>query len=577
MWVAACNKEEQPGGSGSAGTHDPVLEELSVTAINGTDIKSETNLAGLIKDSKTGKGIEGVPVTDGYSYTKTDANGVYQMKRNDRCRKVYYTTPAEYAINLDSKRHMPCFYSPEIMAKGKKYRVDFVLDPLPAVEDEFSLIMIGDPQCYQTSEVLRYKRETVEDIKNVAASGKHKTPYCITLGDITHDSTNLWDQLRSSMSNVQNGTGYIPFFQCIGNHDHNSLEPDSADADDDDYRATAKYVEMVGPTDYSFNRGKVHVVVMDDIMVYSQSSSSKPNGKTWDYYGGFSDAQYEWFKQDIANVKDPANTMLVFCAHIPFRGGASNSGSNVNTTRHYADFLNLFKTFKECHIMIGHTHYAMNWIHNGYVCKGGKPIYEHVHQAACGAWWTGNVSVIGDPNGYNIYDIKGSSVADWVNKATNYDTDYQIRVFDGNQVYNGTKGYQYAWYNATMTYAGVKAYGNANLNGCFVVEAWDDDDANCTVEYWQDGKKVGNFTRIPNGGCCNIAVVAYWFNEQGKSTDTWSSRTASHYWYYKPASATPAKEKNWEVRFNRTIPSSGVKHTYTCTQLTTDYTTFYKY
>ena len=40
--------------------------------LNGTRIDKKNNLFGLVKDSRTGKGIAGVPVTDGYtsvSYT----------------------------------------------------------------------------------------------------------------------------------------------------------------------------------------------------------------------------------------------------------------------------------------------------------------------------------------------------------------------------------------------------------------------------------------------------------------------------------------------------------------------------
>ena len=40
--------------------------------INGTEILEVNDLAGLIQDKTTGKGIPGVIVTDGYNCTKTD-------------------------------------------------------------------------------------------------------------------------------------------------------------------------------------------------------------------------------------------------------------------------------------------------------------------------------------------------------------------------------------------------------------------------------------------------------------------------------------------------------------------------
>ena len=66
---------------------DPKPTPGTETVINGTSIESTNTLVGLITDSKTGKGIAGVPVTDGYSFTTTDANGVYQFKANRHCRQ----------------------------------------------------------------------------------------------------------------------------------------------------------------------------------------------------------------------------------------------------------------------------------------------------------------------------------------------------------------------------------------------------------------------------------------------------------------------------------------------------------
>lgn len=91
--------------------------------------------------------------------------------------------------------------------------------------------------------------------------------------------------------------------------------------------------------------------------------------------------------------------------------------------------------------MIGHTHYPQNYIHTKYVCQGGKPVYEHVHGGACGAWWSSNLNVDGAPNGYSIYEIKGNVVDNWVAKSTGRPETYQMRVYDGNATYTGQKKY----------------------------------------------------------------------------------------------------------------------------------------
>ena len=550
----------------SYGASDP-------SELNGTTIDPLNTAYGLVTNSETGSPIAGIPVTDGYSYTTTDANGVYQMKLDSRARNVYMSVPSEYEIPLDPSTGFPLFYSTGAINTAGKNRFDFSLRPLSESETSFTFIAIGDPQCKTSSNVNRYKNETIPDIKSTIGDaqslGSYKHPYAMTLGDIIFDSTNMWDNMKSSMTNVRSTDGIIPFFQCIGNHDHTSTTTS-------DYAATANYVRRFGPTDYSFNRGDVHIVVMDNVVCVSTSSNSSPDGATWSYNAGYSDEQYQWLLEDLSYVNNKESKMIFFCGHIPFRGGSTSGGSNVNKDKHYADILSQLAKFKEAHIMIGHTHYPQNYIHTGYVCKGGNPIYEHIHQAACGAWWASQSSVTGGPNGYNIYEVKGATVENWVNKGTNRDADYQVRVYDGNQTYTGKKGYTYNWYkedNVGGT-ANITAVGYPALQNCFVAEVWDDDDSYCKVEFWQGGVKKGDFTRVPNGKCANIAICSYYFNELSKNTSTWANKTASHYWYYKPASGSPSSETDWEVRVTRRIFSGGKSNVYTCNKLTTDYSEF---
>ena len=226
--------------------------------------------------------------------------------------------------------------------------------------------------------------------------------------------------------------------------------------------------------------------------------------------------------------------------------------------------------------MIGHTHYQQNYIHTGYLCKGGQPIYEHVHGAACGGWWSCNSNVTGAPNGFNVYEIEGNTVKNWTAIGSKNGPDYQLRVYDGDQIYNGSKGYEYAWFRASNIggSGSITAVGNANLRNAFVAEVFNDDDRYWKVEMYQNGEKVGDFKKLSNGSCCNICLTSYFFNELGKNTKTWVNKTASHYWYFVPTSKKPSSEKNWEVRATQTIPTSGQVNTFDCSTLTTDYNQF---
>lgn len=574
MMAAACNPdnpENTPQPAPSTGGSDPVMTELTESSINGTSIGSNITVAGVVKDKSTGQGISGVNVTDGFTWSTTDANGVYQLTFNKLARKVYYTTPSDYKIYQNADGY-PFFYCKDNLEFGKKYRVDFTLEKLSAPETDFTLIAIGDPQCATTSDVARYASETIPKIRKDAAN--HKNVYAVTLGDIIFDSNNTWYPMYASMKNVITGGVTIPFFQCMGNHDHDAtIINSSMDHATMQYTAQTNFVKYFGPQDYSFDRGNAHIVVMDDVWVTGFDSSSKSNGKTCTYAAGFSSEQLAWLTQDIANVKDAANKLVIICCHIPFRAGANSGGSSVNKTKNYAAVLSLLSTFKEAHIMIGHTHYNQNYIHS-VKTKSGQPIYEHVHGAACGAWWASNSNVTGGPNGYGLYEISGSTIVNWQAKNSNFDDSFQMRIWDGNQEFTGSKGYKLKWSSTSNTVNGLTAKGFAAADGAFVAEVFNDDASNWKLEFWQNGTKVGDFTRAAASGICNIPIVSFWFNEKNKSTSTWTSSTASHFWYYKPASGTPSAEKNWEVRATHTIAASGEKNVYTANKLTTDYSTF---
>ncbi|MBQ7750969.1 MAG: calcineurin-like phosphoesterase C-terminal domain-containing protein [Bacteroidales bacterium] len=563
-------------------TVDPVDDPNSIA---GVSILEENNAVGMVTDASTGKGIAGVPVTDGYSWTRTDEKGVYQFKLDGRARLVYITVPADYEIPLDVNAHVPAFYAGGLDLH-KRNRNDFSLQPLGAPETEFSLIMLGDPQCQNDSHLSRYTDETMTDLRSYVSS--YPRPYAVTLGDIVWNATGLWPKMRQAMSNVEVSGRYVPFFQCIGNHDHTATAALESKYDDTeslafstadreaDYLSTTDFVETFGPTDYSFDRGSAHIVVMDDVGCYGITRKKKlPDGYTCDYTGGLSDEQLAWLREDLSMVPDKENKLVVFCCHIPFRLSSGADGY-----KNFQNVLILLSEFHEAHIMDAHTHYSQNHIHTNYVCKGGKPIYEHVHGAACGAFWQSNSSKTGSPNGYNVYRVCGNSIASWICKGARRDEGYQMRIYDGNRPWGEESGlvnnYILRWYtvNNSVGTGPDTAKGYASFKDSFVAEVWDDDWANWSLEFWQDGVKKGDFIRTPEKACCNIAITSFYYNKIGLDSDAYCSKVGTHYWYYKPSSGLPSSEKNWEVRATVTYPFSGEQRTFTCSRLTNDYSEY---
>ncbi len=516
--------------------------------INGTKIQEGNNLVGLITDAVTGKGIEGVAVSDGYTITTTDKNGVYQFVGNPLTRVVYYTTPAEYEVNLNEQTKYPEFYKLVQFNPEAVNRNDFSLTPMDRVEEDLTLLVISDPQCKYDRHVTRLRTESIPDMqKTINAgieTGRFRNVYAIVLGDLVYDHLDQWDKVKDAMANIEinDGQGYIPVFNSIGNHDH------YAEAENE-YAGVQNYIDRFGPTDYSFDRGNVHFVTMDNV-VY------RGHGK---YDSGFSDEQVAWLRADFDLVKDKENKMLVFYAHVPFRKGAEKGGGNVNYDKHYDTVLRMFTEFKEVRVMIGHTHHPENYMHHDYICKGGHPVYEHVLGAVSGAWWHTNTCTDGTPNGYSLFTVTGNTVDNYVYKGVDLDESYQMRVYNGSQKYTGSKNLTFGW---------PKEY-----HGCFIADVFNDDAENWKVEFIQNGVAVPmkRVTKKLRDWC----MYSYFVNENGRSPKNdayWTGKL--HYWTLPAPSGNPAKEKNWEIRATQTIPTSGKVNVYTVNSLQTDYTGF---
>ena len=100
----------------------------------------------------------------------------------------------------------------------------------------------------------------------------------------------------------------FPVFHAIGNHDYcHKVADDTADA---------QYKAALGPTYYSFNLGRIHYIVLDD-MVYKGSNA---------YDTRIDDRQMEGLRKDLA-ATDPAVRDVVVAMHVPTVNGLQTDGS----------------------------------------------------------------------------------------------------------------------------------------------------------------------------------------------------------------------------------------------------------
>jgi hypothetical protein len=209
----------------------------------------------------------------------------------------------------------------------------------------------------------------------------------ISVGDIAWDFLEFFEDYNKAVAVMG-----IPFFQALGNHDMNYRE-----GGDDTSDRTFK--EFFGPTYYSFNRGKAHYVVLDDVRYLGEERK---------YDGYITEAQLEWLAKDLQYVKK--DQLLIINLHIPAHNSVKNNDA----------LYKVLEGFTNVHVMSGHTHYNVNNITQG--------IYEHNHGAVCGAWWSGNICSDGTPRGYGVYEVNGTELT-WFYKSTGMPKEHQMSLY----------------------------------------------------------------------------------------------------------------------------------------------------
>ncbi len=388
----------------------------------------EGYIYGYTYDRSTGKPVKDVVISDGFTCTTTDQDGLYTFKPHVDAWYVFYSVPSN--CNVVKSAHGPSFYT-RLSPSNNEYNFELRVRP-EGPEESFALFAFADPQVASDTNLKRFKKEAVPAIRYHAQS-LNIPCYGITLGDIvsssdTSNTIGYMEPMREAMLNSEIG---MPVFQVMGNHDcipfskDNPMptEPDSQGSNFE-IKAQRAFEGVFGPINYSFNRGNVHIVGMRDI-IYSKNTT------TSDYVTGFLKEQYEWLKQDLDLV--PKDKMVVLCVHSPLYSKVKNSGEKGHYIKEVHELLD---EFAEAHILSGHIHTQTNHEHEDY------NIYEHNMAAVCGAWWASNLSGDGCPNGYGVFVGKGNTFSDWYYMGYSKGMDsreHQMRLYRGNAITGGPK------------------------------------------------------------------------------------------------------------------------------------------
>ena len=350
-------------------------------------------------------GVADVPVTDGVTVTTTDADGRFRFTASARQPFVSLSVPAGYRLPTNEGGPVRG-YHPLNPDDGNAVEVSFSLRRLDRDDTRHAVIFLADPQARTKAEMREFRRTTIPDVTATAQAMGNRPVVGVGGGDLVFDDLSLLSDYATAVQD----TG-LPFVQVVGNHDLDfeaSADPDS----------TATFRTHFGPTYYSFDRGAVHYVVLDDVY---WPGNDNFGDDTDGYLGHLDAAQLHWLQQDLALVED-GRPVIVF-AHIPplstmyeRRDEARPAPRNMIVNREA--LYELLAPF-DAHIVTGHIH------ENEHRFADGP--HEHVVGTASGAWWTGPVCYDGTPRGYAVYEVNDNSVR-WRYKSTGHDGDHQMRV-----------------------------------------------------------------------------------------------------------------------------------------------------
>ncbi len=214
-----------------------------------------------------GKGLQGVVVSDGLNCVKTDANGAFTLAGHEKAHFVTVSIPAGYRPKV---RHY-------LKVEEGKTQYDFELLPWPrSAGDTIRFIHFSDTE--QASGSLIWA-ENGRDYANAIGAAA-----LIHSGDICYRNG-----LKYHAENVNPDKLGMPIYYTNGNHD--LLKDDPAGFGEKTFE------ELFGPPFYSWNAGKLHIV-----MLPVPYGDAKTGYKTVEVA--------RWLKNDL-EMKDPEQALIM--------------------------------------------------------------------------------------------------------------------------------------------------------------------------------------------------------------------------------------------------------------------------
>jgi len=323
------------------------------------------------------KPLAGVRVSDGYRVATSDAAGEFAISVGpDSGPFLFVTTPAGYWTNqfsipiTSAVRRNPLF---DLQPKNssRAYTAVYVTD-----------VHLGEGHAEQSYARFRATIDEINALDPLPA-------LCWVGGDITlqggkgHRYVELMSRLK------------MPVRNALGNHELLVREADPRD----------RFQRLFGPTYYSFDLGRVHYVTLDGCQVNPQAEGYK------NVEGRLSPRELHWLAEDLRHIPEGMTTIVAI--HIPLVSDyAERRGTTAAKVPYWIvsnadEVVDVLARHGVALVLQGHLH------ENQRSMRKGIEFVESI--SVCGRWWKTDPTkrehgVSGEPRGYRILDIDGSTV-----------------------------------------------------------------------------------------------------------------------------------------------------------------------
>jgi hypothetical protein len=483
--------------------------------------------------------VAGVVVSDGHEVTVTDRNGIYYLPSLKKTGFVFISTPGNYETSV--KDSIPQFFRRLEAPVSIVERKDFVLN---RVDNEKHVVLaVADWHLANRTADLAQFNTCLADMNSLIDSYKAAgmKVYGLTLGDMSWDTYWYSNYFALPEYLTQMKRVHTVFFNTMGNHDNNRYITD-------DRIAEQPYRDIIGPTWYSFNLGKIHYVVLDNIQYVNTGGAQGVIG-SGNYNDMVTAEQIEWLKKDLATVQDK-NAPLIVAMHIHLYNRPNVNNVATVHLDNGQELINCFAGFSNVHVLTGH-------LHTNYKVNSSPTLMEHNTAALCATWWwTGNTGHAGNhickdgsTGGYAVWEMDGKN-AEWYYKSIGYPRSYQFRTYDLNTI--RITAAQYAP-SANATYAAkvpeyAGNYSGDNTANEVLINVWGYD-KNWSIEV-KEGASILPVTRVSEKD--PLHIISYECQRLNRNTDPTAdfvSNNTSHLFKVTASGATSTLDVKVTDRF----------------------------